>query len=342
MQLRNLNELLQGKLPPNYKIKDHAMKSLTVVGDNYGSTIFALTIFLEEEVTGKEDTLQLVAKMLPRNPYFYKMFQVDVTFVKESSMYAIVAPTLKAFQHEKGVPKEHVIDYFVEYWGSRQCLDPASDILDPDAVLVLENVKFKGFTVGDRAKGFDLAHAKFVLKNLANFHAILIAYRNDRPEEFKEMILPHLNKLDIDGGVKPDSMNEMMQAMDADLLSVPEIVPLVGNVKKQVEMCRNRIANLDFVEDSPFNTFCHGDFWVNNVMIGYDENCKHPKRMKIIDFQFIKFASVVEDILFFIFTSVEESIIPDQIDHLLAVYYDAFVASLQLNGCPLDDFSWER
>lgn len=55
-------------------------------------------------------------------------------------------------------------------------------------------------------------------------------------------------------------------------------------------------------------------------MIGYDQGDDRPQRMKIIDFQFIKYASVVEDVLLFIFTSVTEDSFCSQVDHLLDVY----------------------
>lgn len=213
VELRELEALLQEKLHPTQKIKGFSTRSLTLVGDNYGSTMLALTVALEDSSTGDQDQLELVAKMVPSNPDFYKMFQVEETFVKESSIYTIVAPTLRAFQREKGVPEDQLLDSFVDCWGSRTSLDPEKKALDSDAVLILENLKFKGFTVGDRSKGFNLKHSEFILKNLASFHAVLIAYRKERPEECKEKILPYLNKLDMDAGVGEQSMKEMLEVI---------------------------------------------------------------------------------------------------------------------------------
>lgn len=121
-----------------------------------------------------------------------------------------------------------------------------------------------------------------------------------------------------------------------------EIVPLLDRLKKQIEICRKRQADLALYEESPFNSFCHNDFWVNNILLSYDESKSHPKRVKIIDFQFIQFGSVAYDVLFFIFNSVENSVFEEKIDHLLEVYYETFVEALKRNGCPLEDFSRER
>lgn len=107
-------------------------------------------------------------------------------------------------------------------------------------------------------------------------------------------------------------------------------------------MCQKREADLKLFEENPFNTLCHGDFWVNNMMIGYEKGNDQPKAMKIIDFQFIKFGTLAEDVIFFLFTSVGHCAFPSKIDHLLDVYYKSFRDYLEIHGCPLEDYSKER
>lgn len=112
-------------------------------------------------------------------------------------------------------------------------------------------------------------------------------------------------------------------------------------LKKQIDLNCQKAGDLEFIEESPFNTFCHFDFWVNNMMICEDNDC-HPKRIKIVDYQFIKYGSVAEDVLFFIFTSVADHLLDSKIDHLLDVYYTAFYEALRINGCALEDYSRQR
>lgn len=107
-----------------------------------------------------------------------------------------------------------------------------------------------------------------------------------------------------------------------------------------MEICQERVSNTDLFEESPFNTFCHGDLWVNNMMIAYSGD--QPKEIKFFDFQFIKYGSVAEDIVFFLFASLENSVLTEHFDHLLDVYYSGFSEYLQLHGVSLEDFSRER
>lgn len=106
-------------------------------------------------------------------------------------------------------------------------------------------------------------------------------------------------------------------------------------------MCQERQGDLDYYEENPFNTICHNDLWVNNVMIAYDDRGK-PTRVKIFDFQLIMYASLSIDVLFFLFTSVQNDILLEHFEYFLKFYFDEFCKSLKYFGCSLDDFTWEK
>lgn len=211
MEIRNLSAVLEGKLKPHFKIKDYSVKPLTKTGDNYGSYINAVSINLVDEETFEEEKLEIVTKELPKSDEFRQLFQVERTFIKESSMYTIVAPLLLAFQRQRGFPEDEILDAFVKCIASRKSLDPSKDNVDDGALLVLENLNFSGFKTGDRIQGFDLEHSELILRTLAKFHAVLIAFRRDKPKEFSSQILPFLDKLDIDYGVAPQELNKMIE-----------------------------------------------------------------------------------------------------------------------------------
>lgn len=219
-------DLIQQKLPPNWKIVESSTKPLTSVGDNYGSSINSLTVSLENETTNEEKTLQLIAKMCPTDPGLCQAFQVDKTFVKEAAMYTDVAPLLRAYQVEKGLPGDQLIDSFIECFGARQSLDPTKDTVDSEAVLLLENLNYKGFRVGERSKGFNLKDTEFILRHLAQFHAVLIAFQRDRPESFKDKVLPYLNKLDLVAGMDQQILKRMREVRSRRHLWVKYILNL--------------------------------------------------------------------------------------------------------------------
>lgn len=83
------------------------------------------------------------------------MFQVPITCVKENLTYDTVASTLIKFQNERNVHKSDIIDFFPKFYGVRNSLDPEAKLADTDALLLMENLKFEGFTIGQKDIGFD-------------------------------------------------------------------------------------------------------------------------------------------------------------------------------------------
>lgn len=105
-------------------------------------------------------------------------------------------------------------------------------------------------------------------------------------------------------------------------------------------MCKQRLSDVDWIADSPFNTLGHTDLWVNNMMIKYDEK-QEPIGVKFFDFQFIKYDTVVEDVLFFLFTSVRNELLTDNFDHFVDLYYNSLENYLKLHGCEIEGITKE-
>uniref|UniRef100_A0A1B0D3I1 CHK kinase-like domain-containing protein n=1 Tax=Phlebotomus papatasi TaxID=29031 RepID=A0A1B0D3I1_PHLPP len=340
LEVRDLASLLTPKLNGR-KIMDCTTKNLTTVGDNYGSTMLSLTVKVGSEDGSEEECLQLVGKMCPTNKMLLDIFQVDITFTKEMTIYMVSVPEFLRLQEEENCPEDERLDMFIECYGSRTSLDPDTKSVDADAVLLLENVKVKGYIVGERSKGFDIEHTELILKNVAKFHAAPIALRYKNPEIFEQKVRCHLKKIDIDEGLTSEASAEMKKALKNELKSIPEVLQLFDVIDRQFEMCQERQGDLDFYEENPFNTICHNDLWVNNVMIAYDDHGK-PTRVKIFDFQLIMYASLSIDVLFFLFTSVQNDILLEHFEYFLKFYFDEFCKSLKYFGCSLDDFTWEK
>lgn len=108
----------------------------------------------------------------------------------------------------------------------------------------------------------------------------------------------------------------------------------------------------DFIEENPdivwerkefrepFATVSHNDLWVNNTMqvIKGDKILKN----KFVDFQMYSYSCPTDDLLFFIWTSVQLSVIKDHFSDLLEHYHKMFVDVLVCLGCDISDFSFEK
>lgn len=98
-------------------------------------------------------------------------------------------------QRETGINDDNLNNLFIHCYGARLSLDTSkndfihrieyvinetfyckskldSKVADQNALLVLENIKFKGFQIGDRTKGFNKRDTELILEvNLIDFSA---------------------------------------------------------------------------------------------------------------------------------------------------------------------------
>lgn len=169
----NLKELLEPYLD-GAKLIDYSTKYLTKPGDNYGSTILALSANIQK-LNEEPAILELVAKMPPETAALFQMFQIPLTCIKENETYFQIASTLKNLQMESNVPECDLISVFPIFFGARISLDPEAKVADMGALLILENLKMKGFEVGNRLIGFNVDTSLLVLKVIKiNLHGISI------------------------------------------------------------------------------------------------------------------------------------------------------------------------
>lgn len=139
-KIEKLDELMKQYIDRGKKIIDVQITRLTAPQENFGSTILKVDLVLKDSYD-KTNTLSVVAKLVPENEFFQKIFKVQISFKMESAFYSIIVPTLQKFQRQQEVTD--VIDFFPKFYGSRNNLD-GSDRVDQNAVLLLENLKVQG------------------------------------------------------------------------------------------------------------------------------------------------------------------------------------------------------
>lgn len=217
-------------------------------------------------------------------------------------------------------------------------VDPTSDTVDDDAVLLLENLKVLGYDIADRMKGFDLKSAEIVIKDLAVFHAIPIALKMLQPEVFKTKILPHLKEFKAFESVSEEVKSGMKNGLLFIAKQNPETAQLEQNLSEGWERASQYWMNPKIPRE-PFATICHNDFWVNNVMIKFQDEI--PVSTKIIDFQLADYDSLAKDIVFFLFSSVQKAVLDDNYDNLINLYYNTFIDTLEKLKCDTRPFTYE-
>lgn len=124
----------------SYKLIEQKISRLTSAGENYGSLMLAIEIVLENRKNGDEKILKTVAKLIPPTDFMQKIFNTQVTFKNEIAFYEIIVPTLQNFRRKLGLEE---LNIFAHSYGGRINLN-GSDVVDENAILILENLKVDG------------------------------------------------------------------------------------------------------------------------------------------------------------------------------------------------------
>lgn len=191
------------------KLVSYTSRYLTKAGDNYGSVMLAIMANIQKP-SGEIEELPLVAKLPPiTNDLFWDMFQPERTCRSENAVYKYLSPFIRSLQLEAGIDENDLFDDFPLYYGSRISLNPNAEKVDRDAVLVQENLQTSGFKAGDRHKPFDMAHTKLILREMAKYHALPIALRLKKPQQFDAFIRPYFRRFNMNYGMAPEVKNQM-------------------------------------------------------------------------------------------------------------------------------------
>lgn len=121
--------------------------------------------------------------------------------------------------------------------------------------------------------------------------------------------------------------------------TIEELAPYRERLKQAlqnayVELRKPRIPR------QPFATIIHNDYWVNNTLVLRDDQGR-PIKNKMVDLQLTVYDSGVYDLLFFLFSSVVNSVLDESFDELIRIYHDTFIESLSDYNVDLSPFSWE-
>lgn len=207
---------------------------------------------------------------------------------------------------------------------------------------------FLGYVNIDRLKGFDYEGAKMILKDLATFHAVPVALKLKKRQLFQDKIKKNIGKpifgagppkSEEDGEARPPS--SAVQDMWLEVLEKHNQCKLfIPKLKKHVDEFKEKKSFFDRPKSEPFATISHNDMWVNNTMQIFkgDKMIKN----KFVDFQMYSYDSPAQDLLFFIWSSVQLPVIKKYFNDLLKYYHTNFVEVLVELGCDSTPFSYEK
>lgn len=74
-----------------------------------------------------------------------------------------------------------------------------------------------------------------------------------------------LNKINLLSGMTKEMIDYNWNT--PDITNIPELSHLITRFSNQIEANKIYQSSVGLLEDKPFTTLVHNDFWVNNVMI---------------------------------------------------------------------------
>lgn len=195
--------------------------------------------------------------------------------------------------------------------------------------MILQDLREDGFVVCDRLKQLDFSHSEMTLTLLAKFHAASVACYHDGPEFIRAIGKERVYH------EKVDTLNffccTSLKNVGGMINEMEGCKQTADYISEKTETLFDSLMDLCKPREGSLNVLNHGDFWMTNVMFKHDDSGKAVE-IKFIDFQVIRYASPVLDVLFFIYSSANPEAVSRQRD-LLTRYLQTFNSSLESLGC---------
>lgn len=333
ISLRELQPLLQSVLGNALIVESYTTKSFLPPGENYGSTILAVDAVIRKTENDEKEDLHMIAKMSPATEFQRRIFNSCYTFKKEIFMYEKLIPAYRLLEKEYGIKESELFNILPLYYGSRLSLDPSIEF-DDNAAILLENLKYRGYYTGRRDIGYDLEHSKLAIRTLARFHALGIAMKHKKPDEFAK-----IKKASETVKINFDDFEDWHVKILDGIMKDPD-------TSMHYDKCEKILKDKDLLEkwfmepEEPWATVVHSDFWVNNIMF-HSDNDGHVDDVKFIDFQNYVYSKPVRELIFYLHSSVNKDVWENHLDELADLYYESFISILKRMDCDVTPFSRE-
>ncbi|XP_053958148.1 uncharacterized protein LOC128863170 [Anastrepha ludens] len=287
-------------------------------GDNYTATLYRTHLTGQRKSTadGKKQKWEqyLICKRLPENAQRREAYKSDKLFRNEVLFYTEILPELLRFQETK---TEKVFD------ATPKCFYARGDLL------IMEDLRIRGFQMPDRQKGLTIDETELVLKEVAQFHALSLAYKFENLAQFER-----LRGLVTEGLFCASNENwykNYYERLTKDAIKmVSDILPEDSkylDAMRKFAGCSSffsQMVNLVCAE-STLSAICHGDCWVNNFLYRYESaggNTEQKKAVDVclVDFQLIRYSSIALDIANLLFCCTTKAMRDEHLNSFIKLY----------------------
>jgi hypothetical protein len=204
-----------------------------------------------------------------------------------------------------------------------------------DGMIVLENLTTTGgFRMGPRDK-LDFSHILLMTKTMAEFHGSMYALKYHQRESFDNLVTSlktfpfskqEKNSFDAFYAIALERLKRYAEDKCGNLETT--VMRLYDKyIKKPSSLLQEFLK-----EDRDFDIIIHGDYNRNNVMFKYqaeEDGSENPISVKMFDFQWLKCASPVLDISFYLYMNLDPDLFQEKFDEILKFYHRNLVATFK-------------
>lgn len=218
------------------------------------------------DVTGydkekKPKAYNFVVKCGKKSTQLRDVMPIRLAFENEIHFYNEILPTFMKFQEEKGIKEP--FNNFPKCYGTF--------IVDDMEVLVLDNLKFRNFSVHNRQQPMSKDHILKVIRTYGKLHAISYALKDQKPELFKQLAAPLGDViLEFSKLSPPDRSKNPFEDVEKVAIKNKE-----NDIAEKARSLKEKALDAYKITDpeDPYAIILHGDCWNNNFMFKYSVSC---------------------------------------------------------------------
>lgn len=231
------------------------------IGDNFAGELLRVVVSgRQKQKNGLEidAKLNLLCKMAPANAQRRKEFMTNVLFEREAFFYNELAPAFIRFQQEKGLPDADQFKAFPKCYEAVH--DPENEIY----VIIMQDLRPEGFAMWPKEKPIPTPYCRLFVRELAKFHAISFAMKDQQPDEFKEyekfndliqVFIELPNKMEFFSNCYKRAIEALEDEKHKEIMK-----DITENIPRYMASCLGKKAA------DRFGVLSHGDCWNNNLL----------------------------------------------------------------------------
>uniref|UniRef100_A0A4Y0BSZ1 CHK kinase-like domain-containing protein n=1 Tax=Anopheles funestus TaxID=62324 RepID=A0A4Y0BSZ1_ANOFN len=265
-----------------------------------------------------------LCKIPPLNDARRRQFNTMISFGRETLVYKTFLPEMFAYQEEKGVGREE------GFFNVPKCYYAECDEAAEESVIIMDDLRLMDYRMWDKLEPVNYEHARLTMQQLGRLHAVSLALKRDRPEEFEKFKVPDSLVLLMHDQSPLELMMKQM-IYDAKETLEPHETKERAKMEKLAENMRQEMLSLaNGSSAEPYTVLGHGDCWVNNFMFNYKNGA--PDNIIFLDWQITRYVSPVLDIAYFLFCCTDEEFRRRYYDEMLNIYHNSLATLLEKLG----------